>query len=326
MKGTVPIQRLTRVSFLLFLLSPTIVEAEVGAPEWQRIGLEWVLRPRPPEIVDINRVAEQRERGCIASELHFGDTALMRGTLSAPNWAARQTFFAIAASAFADDQAVAEQALATARRLESDNPRAAAVVDTLVALSALQFADPIAAEARLSALRELGDLPAPLRADILFWSAVSAASRADVSTWAGPIDTWLSEAMLADPTSVQVRVYRVLSWLNGRMWEGGPRDCSERARAFSDRLLDLTEIGACRLMVGHLDFAIQRSLGARLEHQTDAELALWQGYTHGFLAGLVGARAAASVAQLELAESGGHCAAVLAEGLSALVDAEIGDP
>lgn len=314
----------TVVAFLLF---PALAAAQGEEPTWGRVGLEFRPRVQPIEVIDITRVTEQRERGCAVTDLHFGDTALMRGTFAPPAWTERQSVRSIAASAFADRPAIAQEALAAALELEAATPGAAPLIDTLSALSAMQFADIEDAEARLSALRERTDLPAPMRADILFWSAVAASSGVDAAAWSGPIDAWLTEALEADPTAVQVRAFRVLSWLQGRMWENpADQECTLLAQAFSERLLDLTDIGACRLMVGHFDLALQRSLGARPESQADSELALWQSYSSGFFALLVGAEDAAEAAQLALAASDKACAPVLTAALSALSAAEAGEP
>lgn len=282
---------------LILLLLPGAALAQ-----WTRTGLEFhALAPPPDPVVDRARVEAQQARRCEASAIRFGDTAAMRGGASA-EWD-EPTRTAAAIAAIADRP---ETALAALDGLSAQG-EAQVILDSQRLLTALQFgqAPTVATEG----------LTGAHLADRLFWQAIAAAPTATPGQWADQILPALDAAFAADPSSFQVRAWRVIAWLEARPAAGG--QCAARIAAFSDRLLDLSEASACPLMLGHVTHAIDRALGSRPETDTDAARATWRRFAEALLALVAGAPDVAAHRRAELATAGG-CAPLMGAELAAL--------
>lgn len=282
---------------LLLVLLPGAALAE-----WTRTGLEFhALVPPPDPVVDRTRVAAQQARRCEASAIRFGDTAAMRGAVQADWDDTTRTLAAIAA--IADRPETALDALAEA---QAGTPEGAGILDSQRALTALQFGETTSVSADGQSGAHLSDR--------LFWQAMAAAPTATTAQWGDRILPRLDAAYAADPSSFQVRAWRVIAWLKA----APSGTCATRVADFSTRLLDLSEASACPLMLGHVTHAIDRTFGSRPETDTDTARALWRRFGEALLAVVAGAPDVAAYRQGEIAQTGGACAALMSSELRAL--------
>ena len=268
------------------LLSGLWVASAAGASSgWTRVGLEFVrVPPPPPPVVDRARMSRQIGEGCIDGGVRYAGSAAMRGVLDVPPLPETARRLA-SASAIADEAGAAQSRLAEARATAGPDPLAQALLANLEIETALQFGAVGPAAARLE--EPVDQLPAPLRSDRLFWRALLAARTAESGRWDTEIRPLLEAAHAADPSSFQVRAWRILAWLEARSWRSGA-SCSALAAQFSELVLDATEESACPLMIGHLDHALSRALRARPEGPPGSEAESWRLFASGLLAALAG--------------------------------------
>ncbi|MGR3804782.1 hypothetical protein [Marinibacterium profundimaris] len=290
-----------RLLVILLLLLPGLAQAQ-----WMRTGLEFHGQPPQPDpVVDRARVEAQQARRCEASAIRFGDTAAMRGAVAPPDWD-DPTRTSAAIAAIADRPDTALQAL-DAAALTATTDEAATVLEAQAVLTALQFGQ--------SPTVPTNDLSGPHLSDRLFWQALARAPTATPGQWTDQILPALDAAFAADPTSFQVRAWRVIAWLEARPPAAG--QCAARIAAFSDRLLDLSEASACPLMLGHVTHAIDRALGSRPGTDSDRARATWRRFGEALLALVAGAPEVAAHRRAELTGAGG-CAAMMGAELDAL--------
>lgn len=281
--------------FLLLLPVPALAD-------WTRTGLEFhALAPPPDPVVDRTRVAAQQARRCEASAIRFGDAAAMRGGAQAEWDDTTRTLAAIAT--IADRPETALTALPKAQSTSGDE---ATILDSQRILTALQFGQspPVSTEA----------LSGANLSDRLFWQAMTEAPTASTAQWRDRILPQLDAAYAADPTSFQVRAWRVIAWYKGL--PGG--SCEDRIADVSTRLLDLSEASACPLMLGHVTHAMDRALASRPETDPDPTRALWRSFGEALLAIVAGAPEVAAYRQGEIATSGQSCAGLMSSELRAL--------
>ncbi|MEM8729473.1 MAG: hypothetical protein AAGF79_06095 [Pseudomonadota bacterium] len=297
-----------------------ILCAHAVAAEWVRTGLELHPAVDPPEpAVDRDRVAAQQDKRCAASSIRFGDTAAMRGIATADWDDTARTLAAIAA--LADSAQSAQSALAG---IAPDDPAAQEIRDSQSILTALQFAAAPAAEQAAEQAAEPGTAPAALEdatgaatSDRLFWQALSQSKSATPAQWRDEIQPMLEAAFAADPSSFQVRAWRVIAWLQAR--PSARSDCAAGIAEFSDRLLDLSEASACPLMLGHVTHAIDRALTSRPETDTDRSRAAWRSFGEALLALVAGAPDVTRYRRSELANAPLACAGPMGAELDALM-------
>ena len=291
------------LAILLALLPLTLCPAPLMA-DWTRTGLEFHEQTPPPDpVVDRTRVATQQARRCAGSSIRFGDTAAMRGGVQA-DWD-DQTRTLAAIAAMADSYDTASEALAAT---EEDG----ATLDSLSVLTALQFGQPVSVPTE--------GLAGPLLADRLFWQAMTQVPSATTATWANDILPALDAAFQADPSSFQVRAWRVIAWLQAQGFQRA--SCPARIADFADRLLDLSEASACPLMLGHVTHGIDRALESRPETDPDATRAAWRHFGEALLATVAGAPEVASWRGAQLTRSPDPCAPLKASELQALLRPE----
>ena len=144
-------------------------------------------------------------------------------------------------------------------------------------------------------------------------SQPSAAPTATTAQWGDRILPRLDAAYAADPSSFQVRAWRVIAWLKA----APSGTCATRVADFSTRLLDLSEASACPLMLGHVTHAIDRALGSRPGTDSDRARATWRRFGEALLALVAGAPEVAAHRRAELTGAGG-CAAMMGAELDAL--------
>lgn len=288
---------------LLFCLSL----AGPAHADWVLSGFEWHLRPAPPEpVVDAERVSAQQAQGCSQGPVRFGDTAWMRGTAPAADWRDRDRL-AASIAAFADRPQTAMSALS--------DPSDMAYRALLRGLLALQLGDPDAARDHLRASGPLADLPPALASDVIFWTVMTEADTATPPDWRTRLVPDLDAAHRADPTSFQVRAWRVIGWYRGESYTDGS-SCAARLDSFADRLLDLSEASACPLMLGHVSHAINRALKSRPDTDTQAARVPWRLFQDGLFATVTGAAEMRATALTTLSQSQAACAPLLASELA----------
>lgn len=253
------------------------------APTWVRVGVLWTVTT--PEItqsvVDETRVAEQQDAGCDASTIRFGDTALMRGFETGAVWP-RAVRDAVTGAAITDEKDDAIGQLRTALADPSLTDVQHYAVENRMVLTALQFDDAVLARQLIASAGAPEDLPAALLSDRLFWQAYLGFATASADVWATEYSPLLDRALALDPTSFQVRFWRVAGWLNGRQWGGV--SCATALATYSSMLLDMSEAGSCSLMAGHFSNALTLELGAAKAGRISADLDAWMTFTDGLLA------------------------------------------
>ncbi len=267
----------TIVLVLLLAAAPVVAE---GA-KWVRRGLEWSVQLPPPQFVDQIRVKKQMATGCGGSLIKFGDTAPMRGWPADVTWPAEVRKLT-ASAALVDDPKRAYSLLGQVLdRTDLDDVQRAILENQLI-LTALQFNEP--AEAlRLISLYGMPDtLPAPLKSDRLFWAAISNQETSSAQQWRSNRLPQLDAAMNADPSSFQVRVWRVIGWLEAEGWKD--KACGDAISAFSSRLLDLSDAGACPLMISHFSHASDLHFGPNGSLDAVTDQAVWRHFATGLLA------------------------------------------
>lgn len=276
-----------------FLLLPLPAVAD-----WTRTGLELHARPVPPApVVDLARVQAQKANRCAATSIRFGDTAAMRGTAPAEIW---------------DDTARTNAAIAAL----SDRPQTAqAALDALPQDSAMADSQRILTALQFGQTPDVTGAETPGHAaDRLFWQVMTDAPGATQRAWRDDLLPRLDAGFATDPSSFQIRAWRVIGWLRA----DPPGTCADRIADWSTRLLDLSEASACPLMLGHVTHAIDRALGSRPDTDPDNDRAVWRAFGDGMLAVVAGAPDVAAARRAEIMTSGTFCAPTLAAELTRL--------
>ena len=176
-----------------------------------------------------------------------------------------------------------------------------AVLENQMILTALQFDDRAEAQ-RLSALYGTpSGLPGPILSDRLLWQILASGPTASLESWRSERLPRLDAAMAADPTSFPVRVWRVIGWLEAEPWADAA--CGPAIKAFSDRLLDVSDAGACPLMISH--FARTSDLHFGPDGPTDGATvqAAWRRFASALLAVIVGDSASSEALRVSLLEA-----------------------
>lgn len=307
-----------RVVHLTLALSLTLAVPAVaeGMSEWVRSGLEWSRAPTPQ--VDHTRVAAQIAAGCSPTgPIRFGDAAAWRAPLSDSVWpdSVRRN---VAAAVLTDNAAGADASLRAALAEPGLTAIQRGILENQRILSALQFRDEGRARTLIEAAGPGESLPAPIRADRALWRAMATADSSGPAEWRDRLGPLLDAALASDPTSFGIRAWRAIAWLKGQGWRG-KGSCEVAVADFSSRLLDLTEVGACPVMISHLDNVLARALGPDARSDADGNLAVWRRFATGLLAVIIGERATALAAEKGLAEAGGvACATLMAHELAQL--------
>ena len=290
---------------------------------WIRTNLTWqrVLVVEPTPIVDLRRIEAQIAQGCTQSPVRFGDTATMRQqvTPEAMDEAARR---AVSFASFARDYETAANLIGNALADGKFSNTQRQILENQLVLTAIQFGR-LAEARRLLQLypTNAASLPASLQSDRLFWS-VLAASDASRRAWAQEHLPMLDAAKKADPTSFQVLSWRVLGWMRAKPWKSAGLSCPPLIADFSDRLLDLSDAGACPLMLGHFGYAIDRDLAEQVVWKAPTDMSAWRHFALGILAVIVDDTAVHGQASADLALIIGEaaCADAMLEELSLLED------
>lgn len=268
---------------------------------WVQIGLEWarLVEIEPEPVVDAARIKAQIEKGCSETSVRFGNTALFRGQTAVQSWSSA-TRNAVSLASIVDDFAAAELHLEDAFSDSRLDPVQHAALENQHILIAMQFQEFERATALLAQYGLRVEGQDALTSDRLFWS-IMALSDTSREAWRNTHLPRLDEAHELDPTSFQVLVWRVIAWLKTEEWrEGGA--CAALKKDMSSRLLDLSDAGACPLMMGHMSFAVDRALGSDASFRVDKDTAAWRDFAVGVLGIVTGDRAL--VAELERALQG----------------------
>lgn len=305
---------------LVLALSCGPPASEAGRAGWVRSGLELYWRADradpPPPPVDRERMAAQIATGCVDGAIRYGSAAAMRGVLPTMRWPEDARRLASAA-ALADDFDAAVALLSKARALVDGDPLAQAVLANLRIETALQFGRTAAARGIAARLGSGDGLPGPLVSDRLFWRAVMEADGAGRLAWRDSIAPTLDKALRADPSSFQVRVWRVIAFLKSRPWRDG-RPCNALIGTFSDLVLDTTQGSVCPLMLGHLDHALARAMRRRPAGRPAAPGESWQLFASGLIGVMVGHGPMVQAASAGLSgnPSAGRCTPAMARALA----------
>ncbi|MEL6958742.1 MAG: hypothetical protein AAGL89_07315 [Pseudomonadota bacterium] len=285
---------------------------------WARTGVFWRVEPviEPEPVIDARRVQDQLALGCSASGIAFGDTAQMRSMSGDGDWprAVRNLVVSSALSDVKDDalalieEAVSQPNLTTGQTATLQNRHI---------LTALQFGDVALASGLLDRYATPADLPDPILSDRLFWSAYLGLNRDDRETWVTQHAEDLDRAMSLDPTSFQVRFLRAVGFIAHSGWQGV--ECHEAVRAFSDILLDMSEAGACSLMVGHMSYAIERDVGSMKQGRLTRQTRDWIAFANGLLGVISGNTAVVEEQSRALSsEASSPCGPLMSETLASV--------
>ncbi|MGF1528134.1 MAG: hypothetical protein ACFCBW_15255 [Candidatus Competibacterales bacterium] len=248
-------------------LVPPTTAAECA---WVRRGFSLYVDCPPPEpaLIDIQRAAAQRQRGCQQlATVRFGDNAAMRGTAPPGAWS-RQQRRAFVAAALADRAEVALPLIDGILAADDLSPDARAAAENRYLATALRFDDLDAFAAGLAAAADTRAAAAPLGADRLFLRALAQIKTGPGARQWPEIDAELTRAHDLDPSAFSIRAYRVIVWLmalaqrRGQLPDvAGNRRCAPAVATLSHRLLDVSEAAPCPLLVGHFAHRLGRILG-----------------------------------------------------------------
>ena len=269
---------------------PSLASCEDQAQEeayWVFSGGLWgVQRPLPP-IVSCSQIEEQRQQGCGNSTVRFGDTAAMRGHSGGAPAFTRKVRNLAAAANLTDDLAQADALLQQAIDL-ADGAGQRFHLISLRALLALQHGRPDQARNVLATVDPMA-APDAIASDLLFFSVLAEAPTATHAAWHETHLEKLERAALLDPTSFQVRAWRVIGWLEATPWDGQARPdaCPALARDFARNLLDLSAAGACPVMIGHLDLAMARHFRSRVASEPAQGVMVWRQFANGLFSVLI---------------------------------------
>ena len=244
-------------------LAPAGLAQAADKPAWSIEGVK-LRAPAtlPPPPIDVARIRRQQAQGCgDTGDIRFGDSALMRETVIAPQWPKDVRRLA-AGAAITDDPALAYRLLRESLALvDRDDVASRVSLENMLLMTALQFRDFDQFHASRAAFGD-SPLPGPLAADRMFMDAFARMRGAGgAADWAA-IDALLERARGEDPLFFSVLVLRVVAWL--KLAEAtAPAACDAAARAFSDRLLDVTAAAVCPVLVAHVDHFIARAFSSQ---------------------------------------------------------------
>lgn len=285
--------------------------------QWVRVGLEW--HRLPPPVTDVSRAASQMEKGCgTDGAIRFGETASLRGQGPAPDWP-REVRNRVAAASISDSYNAADRWLRDALKIPGLSQEARAVISNRRILTALQFGERAMARTLLAKMLPQDGALQHMHADRALWSVLLAADAARPAAWRNELLPLLDTGFSQDATSFSLRAWRVIGWLEARPWESGAA-CSALLRDFSNRLLDLSEAGACPLMMGHMSFAVDRHFGRLGPAGRRGEMGAWRAFADGLYSMLVrdGEALATERERLSTLRGESHCAQALQAELDIL--------
>jgi len=255
---------------------------EAGA--WIRTGLVLSYAPPPPPpVIDEQTVAMQMCEGCASGTIRHAPAAAMRQVLPDTQWSENLRRLA-SASAVAEDFDTARNFILEAQSL-AESDLQLQVLQNLEIETALQFERHDIAGALFDEYGAPSSLPGPLLSDRLFWSAYLDFNAKSAATWHSDIRPRLDRAFEADPSSYQVRVWRVIAWLRANMWRQHT-NCADAVREFSDLVLTTTAEAVCPLMLGHLSHTLERTFEMRAEKPPETDLEAWHSLGEALLATL----------------------------------------
>lgn len=284
---------------------------------WTFSGGLWSVQRPPPPIVSCSQIEEQRQQGCGNGTIRFGDTAAMRGLSGGAPDFTRQVRNLAAAANLTDDAAQADAFMQQAINLAEGAEQRFHLIG-LRALLALQHGRADQARTVLTGVDPI-TAPDAVASDLLFLSVLAEAPNATQSAWRETHLATLDRAALLDPTSFQVRAWRVIGWLMAAPWEGEalPDTCSAIARDFAQRLLDLSAAGACPVMIGHLDLAMARHFRSRVVSEPAQGAMVWRQFANGLFSVLISDHEIAEVMQRALVGANtATCGPILGQELS----------
>lgn len=321
-----PLTLILALFCMIFGATAKAQDGDDARTQWVRTNLSWarIVAIPPQPIVDSRRIEQQIKKGCTATSIRFGDTAVMRQQVT-PAPLEEATRRAVAFASFSRDYDTASSLLQEALDNAQLSPLQRQVLQNQQILTAIHFGRDADARDLLSQYSEQEGLPASLRSDQLFWSVLTDPSQS-AQSWETQLLPRLDDAMAADPTSFQVLSWRVMGWMRAGLWKQGRRQCAPAMSDFSDRVLDLSEAGACPLMLSHLAFAFDRELAEQVVREIPPVMASWRHFAIGLLAVIVGDRGVHEQALSDLASLQGDtpCAASMQSELSQLGDRFVG--
>jgi hypothetical protein len=300
--------------------APILASCEEPVPEeayWAFSSGLWGVQRPPPPIVSCSQIEEQRQQGCGNSTIRFGDTAAMRGLSGGAPAFTRQVRNLAAAANLTDDPAQADALMQQAIDLTDGQEQRFHLIG-LRALLALQHGRTDQARTVLTAVDPTA-APDAVASDLLFFSVLAEAPTATHTAWRETHLATLERAAVLDPTSFQVRAWRVIGWLIAAPWEGQTRPgaCPTIARDFAQRLLDLSAAGACPVMIGHLDLAIARHFRSRVVSEPAHGAMVWRQFANGLFSVLINEHEIAVAMQRALASAEPvSCGPILGQELS----------
>jgi hypothetical protein len=284
----------------LATLAAGLAPVRADEPKWIRSGLEWSIEQPPVQNVDQARLEKQKAGGCGGSLIRFGDTAVMRGWSPGSDWSEEVRKLSSSA-AFVDTPELAYDLLGKALDHADLDAGQRAVLENQMILTALQFDNRAEAQRLLAQYGTPAALPGPILSDRLLWQILASGPSASPESWRSERLPRLDAAMAADPTSFPVRVWRVIGWLEAEPWTHAA--CGPAIKAFSDRLLDVSDAGACPLMISH--FARTSDLHFGPDGPTDGATvqAAWRRFASALFAIIVEDSATAEALRVSLVEA-----------------------
>ena len=291
------------------------IDTSPASGTWIRSGLVLSYAPPTPlPVIDQQTVAMQMCEGCAAGSIRHAPSAAMRQVLPDTQWSEDLRRLA-SASAVAEDFETASAYLSDASaRVTGDAQRH--LLQNLEIETALQFERHDAARRLIDEYAYPRTLSGPLLSDRLFWTAYTMSYGASAASWRSDILPLLEQAHQADPSSYQVRVWRMIGWLRAGMWDQY-ESCNGAVSVFSDIVLDTTEQAVCPLMLGHLSHTLERTFEMRAGEHVETELEAWHSFAEALLSTLVANQALRDrlVARLQQAEPSAACADQMASAL-----------
>lgn len=265
----------------------------------------------PP--VDEQRIKAQRAQGCAASDVRFGDIALMRGSLDGLEWSHSERR-ALSTAALSDDLEIALGPLGKSIERIGVTSVKGIVLTHQAVLTALQFQEVQRAKALLSGLTLTEDVPKDIAFDHVFLGIMADVPGAGAERWRADLLPRLDSLKIDDTRAFGLRVWRLYGWFLARQYEKA-ETCDLIIADFMTRVLDVSEASACPLLLGHVEHALDRRLRAA-SYIVSVEESAWRLLAGGVLASVSGRDAAASLAQTFLDSAETPCASRLSAALA----------